>query len=177
VFLRRYEPSVAESAGRDATTPAATPGATAPGSDLRLTSSLMTQVQTPLNLIMPLTNPAQAPALGALLQAAADKVHEVLAGLHYVHFARFLLMPDGTNLLVITTYDGDLESYLMDFVALLDDEFTEILQFIKGAPPLPVSRYPREFCAFVAAHNETAHEWSAYPDVSVIDVLHNLPRL
>ena len=178
MFLRRHEPSLSSLAGDERTQPAATPQQTTARARLRVSPSLVTQVQTPLNLVMPLKSPAQMPALAALLQAAADRVHEVLAGLHYVHFARFLPMPDGSALLVITTYDGDLESYLMDFVALLSDEFTEILQYIKGAPPLPVNRYPREFCAFVAAHDVTAaHEWSAYPDVSVIDVLHNLASL
>ena len=177
-FLRRFEPGASAPDSRVATAPAATAGNGSPRPPVRVSPSLVNQVQTPLNLVMPLKSPAQMPALAALLQAAADKVHDVLARLHYVHFARFLPMPDGSAILVITTYDGDLESYLMDFVALLNDEFTQILQYVKGAPPLPVNRFPREFCDFVAAHDVTAaHEWSAYPDVSVIDVLHNLPSL
>jgi hypothetical protein len=175
-FLRRFEPRVSAAVSHAPTVPSVTNAAARAGA--RVSPSLVNQVQTPLNLVMPLKNPTQMPALGALLQAAADKVHDVLARLHYVHFARFLPMPDDSAILVITTYDGELESYLMDFVALLSDEFTEILQYIKAAPPLPVNRYPREFCDFVAAHDVTAaHEWSAYPDVSVIDVLHNLPNL
>ena len=86
------------------------------------------------------------------------------ASLHYVHFARFLPSPDGTILWVITAYDGGLESYIMDFVAVLGDAFTEILQFIAGAPPLPVQRYAREFTDFVMSHNlSRVGVWSAYP--------------
>jgi hypothetical protein len=144
------------------------PPVTPPAVDL----SLEGQVQKALNLFLPLKSPAQMPALLASLQAASQDVHEALASLHYVHFARFLPSPDGSTLMVITTYDGGLESYVMDFVAVLGDVFTEILQFVQGAPPLPVTRYPRDFTAFVMAHNMSkVGAWSAYPDVTVIDIL------
>jgi hypothetical protein len=72
---------------------------------------------------------------------------------------------------VVTSYDGDLESYLMDFVVVLGDEFNAILEFIQGAPPLPVQQFPREFVAFVQANNLPAPVWTAYPHVTVIDIL------
>jgi hypothetical protein len=130
------------------------------------------QVQKPLNVFLPLKNPRQMPALLALLQAAATDVHEALTSLHYVHFARFLPSLDGSVLMVITTYDGGLESYIMDFVAVLGDAFTEILQFVKDAPRLPVQRYPREFTQFIMEHNlDQVGVWSAYPQITVIDIL------
>jgi hypothetical protein len=129
------------------------------------------QVQHGLNLFLPLKAPVQMPALLALIQTAKPKVFKQLAELDYVHFARFLPSPDGSVLWVITTFDGDLEPYIMDFVGTIGDVFTEILFFIKGAPPLPVQRYPREFIAFVNAHNiPQADVWSAYPDLTVIDI-------
>jgi hypothetical protein len=150
------------------TGPAAVPAA----EQLTLDLSLEGQVQHALNLFLPLKNPHQMPALMALLQANATAVHEALASLHYVHFARFLPSPDGSVLMVITSYDGGLESYIMDFVAVLGDAFTEILQFIAGAPPLPVQRYAREFTQFIMSHNMgQVGVWSAYPDATVIDIL------
>ena len=47
-----------------------------------------------------------------------------------------------------------------------------ILQFVAGAPPLPVQRYAREFTQFVFAITTRAvGVWSAYPDITVIDIL------
>jgi hypothetical protein len=153
------------------TSPAPAPGV-APPNQLALQFGLEKQVQNALNLYLPMKNPTQMPALLALLQAAAPKVHDALAGLHYVHFARFLPSYDGSALWVITAYDGGLESYIMDFVAVLGDQFTEILQFIAGAPPLPVQKYATEFTQFITSHNlSQVGVWSAYPEITVIDIL------
>jgi hypothetical protein len=138
---------------------------------LELERPLGGQVQHGLNLFLPLKAPVQMPALLALIAKAKPEVFKQLALLDYVHFARFLPSPDGSVLWVITTFDGDLEPYIMDFVGVIGDVFTEILFFIKGAPPLPVQRYPREFVAFVNAHNiPQADVWSAYPDLTVLDI-------
>lgn len=144
------------------TTPAPVPGV-----DL----SLETQVQNALNLYLPLKNPTQILSLVARLQSAQAEINQALASLHYVHFARFLPMPDGSALWVITEYDGGLDNYVMDFVAVLGDAFNTILDFVQGAPPLPVQRHAREFVAFVRQHNIPARAWSAYPWATVIDIL------
>lgn len=136
--------------------------------------SLERQVQNALNLWLPLKSPAQMPALLAILNTPAmkDKVHIALASLDYVHFARFMPAPDGSMMWVITEYDGGLQSYIMDFVAVLGDVFTEILQFVRDAPRLPVNRYPRDFVEFIDEHNLPIAAWSAYPDLTVIDILY-----
>lgn len=129
------------------------------------------KVQHGLNLFLPLKSPVQMPALLALIAEAKPQVFKQLAQLDYVHFARFLPSPDGSTLWVITTFDGSLDPYIMDFVGTIGDAFTQMLYYIKGAPPLPVQRYPREFIAFVHAHNiPQADVWSAYPDLTVIDI-------
>jgi hypothetical protein len=133
--------------------------------------SLEGQVQNALNLFLPLKSPAQMPALRAILTMEAKSVHDALAGLDYVHFARFMPAPDGSMLWVITEYDGGLQSYIMDFVAVLGDVFTQVLQFVQGAPRLPVNRYPRDFVDFIDRHNLPVDAWSAYPDMTVIDIL------
>lgn len=129
------------------------------------------QVQHGLNLFLKLKNPAQFPALGAALAAKMDDTKAALQSLHYVHFARFVPTPDYSSLIVITEYDGDLKSYVMDFVAVLGDVFNTILEFVDGAPPLPVQQFPSEFWTFVQANNVTADPWSAYPHMTVIDIL------
>lgn len=130
------------------------------------------QVQNALNLYLPLKSPAQVPALIAALKATRSDVQSALNDLHYVHFARFLIAPDGSALWVITTYDGGLHSYLMDFVAVLGDVFTALFQFVKDAPRLPVQKYPRDFVAYVEKHNIPSGVWSAYKDLTVIDIQH-----
>jgi hypothetical protein len=128
------------------------------------------QVQNALNLILPLKSPAQMPALLKLLVEAAPEIQAALRSLRYVHFARFLPTPDFSQLQTITTYDGGLSSYTMDFVAVLGDVFTAVLRYIRGAPPLPVQRHPRQFLEFVRAHNMPIGVWSAYPDLTVLEI-------
>lgn len=130
------------------------------------------QVQNGLNLILPLKSPAQMKPLMLTIEASMDHVHEALTDLHYPHFARFLPMPDGSALCVVTSYDGELTSYIMDFVAVLGEVFDAILPYIRGAPPLPVELHAREFVDFVQSHDMTlAGVWSAYPDLTVLEIL------
>jgi hypothetical protein len=128
------------------------------------------QVQNALNLVLPLKSPAQMPALARLLISSAPEIQAALRSLRYVHFARFLPTPDFSQLLTITTYDGGLSSYTMDFVAVLGDVFTAVLRFIRDAPPLPVQQHPREFLEFVRSHNVPIGVWSAYPDLTVLEI-------
>jgi hypothetical protein len=135
--------------------------------------SLEGQAQHGLNLYLPLKSPAQMPALGAALEALKqDRIFPALKKLNYVHFARFVPAPDGSALWVITTYDGELEPYIMDFIGVVGDVFTELLQFIYGAPRLPVQKYPRDFVAFIESHNVVlgGDVWSAYPELTVLDI-------
>ena len=128
-------------------------------------------VQTGLNLYLKLKSPAQMPSLLETITSQMDAVRSALEGLHYVHFARFLPMPDGSALWVITEFDGDLASYIMDFVAVLGDVFNAILSFTEGAPRLPVQKYPREFLQFVNDHHlAQAQPWSAYKHKTVIEI-------
>ena len=133
--------------------------------------ALEKQVQAGLNLFLKLKNPAQMPALLASIQAIKPQIDAALTDLHYVHFARFLPSQDFSTLMVITTYDGDLNSYLMDFVAVLGDAFNAILEFVDGAPRLPVQMYPADFLAFVTKNNmQQIQPWSAYPHMTVLDI-------
>ncbi len=133
--------------------------------------ALERQVQQGLNLFLRLKSPAQMLALLQSVKAIQPQINYALSSLHYVHFARFLPSQDFSTLMVITEYDGDLESYLMDFVKVLGDAFNVMLMFVDGAPRLPVQRYPRDFIAFVMANNnQQVQPWSAYPAMTVIDI-------
>jgi hypothetical protein len=119
-------------------------------------------------------------ALMLTIASVQQQIDAALAGLHYVHFARFLPSQDYSTLMVITVFDGNsstkryeesLDSYLMDFVATIGDEFTAMLMFIQDAPRLPVKQYPQDFLDFVSRNvNTLAQPWSAYPDMTVIDI-------
>ena len=148
------------------------PEAKNPGADSNGgTQALEAQVVTGLNLFLRLKSPAQMPALLQTIASQKPAVDSALSGLHYVHFARFLPTPDGSTLLVITVFDGDLKSYIMDFVAVLGDVFTAILEFVQDAPRLPVQKYPQDFWQFIQKNNlAQAQPWSAYPQMTVIDI-------
>ena len=146
------------------------PPAAPPAEPLAADLAFDDQVQNALNLYLPLKTPAQLPALKAALTATAKQTQTALRDLNYVHFARFLVSPDGSALWVITSYDGGLHAYVMDFVAVMGDIFTELLQFVKDPPRLPVKDYPRDFVAWIDKHNMRTGVWSAYPGLTVIDI-------
>lgn len=141
------------------------------------------QVQCGLFLVLPLKTPAQMMALLQTIKSVAPTVHAALRDLHYVHFARFVPAPDGSALYVVTEFDGDadpanpagyeeaMQSYLMDFVVTLGPVFDAMLDFVAGAPRLPVQQYPRDFIRFVMRNNMPIPVWSALPDATVIDLL------
>ncbi len=135
-------------------------------------NALTPQVQNALNLTLPLKSRAQMPDLLATIAEHQPAFTSAVLGLRSLHFARFLPTADFANLLVITVFDGDVESYLMDFIGTLADEFNAMLVFMKDPPRLPVQDYPDEFATWVFAHNMAeVSVISAYPPLTVLDVL------
>jgi len=147
--------------------------------------SIVQNAQPGLNLHLRMKSPMQMPALLETINDVSGITHQALKDLHYVHFARFLPAWDASALWVITVFDGaydmdtdptaysdSMNSYLMDFVATLGPIFNAILQFVQDAPRLPVNEYPRDFLQFVNDNNiSQVNPWSAYPQMTVIDVL------
>lgn len=160
---------------------AAPPGA---ADDGNRTIAIVENIHAGLNLYLPLKNRTQMPALLRTLAAHQSATTAALRDLHYVHFARFLPMPDASALWVITVFDGafdvvkdpdayddTMRSYIVDFAATMGDIFTALLEFVAGAPRLPVQRYQREFVEFVGRNNvKGVNPWSAYPDRTVISI-------
>ncbi len=144
----------------------------APGAWDGRSTMLEPQVQNALNLWLPLKSRAQFPALHQLLESKKQEFHDGVLGLRYIHFARFLPSSDYSQLMVITSFDGDIGSYLMDFIGSMAGLFNAVLQYVAGAPPLPVEEHPDLFAAFVMAHNISAVKVvSAYPQLTTLEVL------
>lgn len=146
---------------------------TVPGAWDGSSTGIAPQVQNALNLNLPLKSPAQMPDLIATIAHLQPRFTAAVLGLRSLHFARFLPTVDYANLLVITAFDGDVESYLMDFIGTLGDEFNALLRFMKDPPRLPVQEYPVEFAKWVNDHNTSqVSVISAYPPLSVLDILY-----
>jgi len=135
-------------------------------------------VQNPLTLVMPLASPDERRTVESKLehlQSLSREANPVMAALDHlgtVHFARFVFTDD-THLAVITTYDGDFDAYINDFVDSIGDVFNDLLQHMDQAPPLPVQQHRQEFLDYVRRHDLRCLPpfYSAYPDRTVLDII------
>jgi hypothetical protein len=134
-------------------------------------------VQNPLTLVMKATSPQDYTALRQIvehIQSLAPQQNPIVAALNKianVHFARFVFL-DPDQLAVITTYDGDFDSYINEFTNELGEVFDALLAHVAGAPPLPVQTYRQEFMDYIHAHDLRCVEpfYSAYPTSTVLDI-------
>ena len=135
-------------------------------------------VQHPLTLVMTVRSADDRRALQAKIEAlqALPREHNpvvrALDTIGTVHFARFVFL-DEQRLAVITTYDGDFDVYINEFVDHIGEVFDDLLQHVEGAPPLPVQRHREEFLDYVRRHDLRCVPpfYSAYPQRTVLDVL------
>ncbi|SDD48267.1 hypothetical protein SAMN05660690_4325 [Geodermatophilus telluris] len=142
------------------------------------TSTTDQPVQHPLTLVLTARSADDRRALQVKIEAlqALPREHNpvvrALDAIGTVHFARFVLL-DEQRLAVITTYDGDFEAYLHDFVDHVGDVFTDLLQHVAGGPPLPVAEHRQEFLDFVRRHDLACVPpfYSAYPERTVLDIV------
>lgn len=110
-------------------------------------------VQTAMNLIMPLADPSPI-ARAQLVGALAPAIEEVFSGLNntgIVHFGRFTIV-DG-NLCMFSIFDGDFSNYIRDFIYNIGGAFDALLQFVVDPPPLPVEAHPDAFIDWVVARD------------------------
>jgi hypothetical protein len=110
-------------------------------------------LQTPMNLVMPLRTPLVAfrAGFGKMLFEAAD---EILAGLNNVgtvHFARFDIVQG--NLCMFSIYDGNFDGYIRDFIGTIGGAFDGIMGFVKDPAPTPCGQNVDEFVAWVRSHD------------------------
>ncbi|MEO5742003.1 MAG: hypothetical protein ABIS29_15555 [Vicinamibacterales bacterium] len=135
-------------------------------------------MQSPLTLIMRIKSPEACVQLQALLhriQSAPpgkNPIWNALDKLLTVHFARFVFLENNTRLAVITTYDGSFDDYINDFIDAIGDVFNSLLQFMEGAPPLPIQQHRQAFLDYVRANDLRALEpfYAAYPTATVVTI-------
>jgi hypothetical protein len=136
-------------------------------------------VANPLTLIIPLKEGADLSQIGK----AQPEIDAALNAVGTVHYARFVvfdrsapnLEPQGAtgpfSLAVITSFDGDFDVYIQDFVNKLGPIFDAFLSIsADGAGLIPVAQHVQEFTAYVAANNASQQPpnsgfgmYSAYP--------------
>lgn len=135
-------------------------------------------VQNPLTMVMKAKSGEEYAALAQLvehLQSLPPEQNPVTIALNKigtVHFARFAFLGDN-KLAVITTYDGDFEVYINEFIDTIGDVFNALLAHVAGAPPLPVQTYRQEFLDYIrnADVGCVGSFYSAYPERTVFDIL------
>jgi hypothetical protein len=141
-------------------------------------SSARKTVQSPLTLIMTIRSAEAFQALNALIQKIQSAPPEqnpiwaALDKLRIVHFARFVFLEKNTRLAIITTYDGSFEDYLNEFIDEIGDIFNTLLQYMDGAPPLPIQQNRSAFRDYVKANDlgGIGPFYSAYPQATVLDI-------
>ena len=89
---------------------------------------------------MPIKSAESFQALSILLPAAKPVIEHALDVIGTVHFARFVLLANNTQLAILTTYDGDFDRYIADFAQHIGGVFDQLFAHISDAPPLPVNK-------------------------------------
>lgn len=136
-------------------------------------------VQNPLTLVMKIKSVGDFQQLHQMiahlqsLPPTQNPIAVALTKIATVHFARFTFLEDNTKLAVITSYDGDFDTYINEFVNEIGDIFNGLLAHMEDAPPLPVQKNRKEFLKYVKDNDLRAVEpfYSAYPDLTVLDIL------
>jgi hypothetical protein len=136
-------------------------------------------VQNPLTLIMKIKSKSDFEQLNQQLRqfqslpAAENPIAVALNKISTVHFARFTFLEENSKLAVITSYDGDFDIYINEFVDHLGDVFNALIVHMENAPPLPVQNNRQEFLQYVKHNDLPSLEpfYSAYPTLTVLDIL------
>lgn len=140
-------------------------------------------VQNPLTAIFDIVPPVAenyqklTAALGGNSPTATNNV---------LHFIRIVFLTNNTQVGVITTFDGDFQTYIQDFVNSSSAFFDAFLPFVATPEELknlvPVKKNAVAFGNFVLSKNNPpstpeqgllmpAAWFSAYPTMSVVDIL------
>jgi hypothetical protein len=84
-----------------------------------------------------------------------------------VHDLRFVIFDNDTRCIFASTFDGDWESYIDDFAALIPEEIDLLFHETVGYPGI----HSPDIKNFIAKHQISAMAYySAYPDATVRDV-------
>jgi len=100
----------------------------------------------------------------------------LLAGISSIHFARWVVIDHGRQVLFLVHYDGDWDAYLGDFVEQAAKGMTAIWSNCKGFPCTWFlfwggAKDQRAFKAYARkSQQETLWVYRAYPDLTVSDI-------
>ena len=140
------------------------------------------QVSFPLTLVMNLKSQADATEVKKMLASFNAKpegenpVHNALTKIGTVHFLRFVFLSE-LQLAVISSYDGDFNTYIKAFTTDLGDIFDVLFSHMCDPPRLPVKDHLAEFIKYVSANDRSEIGgvrqplYSAYPELSVFTIL------
>jgi hypothetical protein len=101
----------------------------------------------------------------------------------HIHFARWVITPDGRHLIFLSNFDGSWESYLNDFIDLAASGLTAVWTHTDNAVGFPRTRWlvregardEARFKAYARFSMVPTNVWySAYPDISVANIDNNM---
>ena len=119
-----------------------------------------------LTMIAPLA-PGGAERLRALLDLRDGEFRDT-DRVGTVHDMRFVFLDNDTKMLLTTSYDGEWEPYIADFVAKIPDGLDVLFSAWDGWPGIRSPDCPD----WIANHQIPAEGWYvAYPDLTVRDIL------
>src|SRR5882672_3161417 len=125
-----------------------------------------------LTIIVPLA-PGGAQRLRAFLKVLRGNLSQGANKVGTLHTMRFVFFDNDTRLLFATSYDGDWDTYIDDFVTKIPDYLDIIDSAWDGWPGI---RDPGAK-DYLAAHQITAEGWYvAHPDLTVAEI-HRLKRV
>ena len=137
-------------------------------------SSPPVPVQTPLHLVVQLKSKEDSQQIKAQLLANMDGMQQGMDSVGTVHFAHWFFLDDDMRLILTTEYDGDFNTYILDFIKSIGPLFNALLPHVIDPPSLPVAAYPDEFVKWVSDHNVpvAGRLITAYPKLTVLAIRH-----
>ncbi|MBC8117005.1 MAG: hypothetical protein H7062_21630 [Candidatus Saccharimonas sp.] len=135
--------------------------------------------QNPLNLFIPIREPVRE-HYKALVHIVAELKADSMNLVGTVHFASFVFMNEVTNdgepyfthLFFNTAFDGDIQTYVQQFVSKLADEFDAMLVHV-AVPDgvIPVRKNAHAFQKYLESVNLPTAQWYGnYPGVSAVQI-------
>ena len=156
-----------------------------------MSDNKITSVQKPLTLFFPIRHDAVY-QLRAGLVASEERLATGADAVGTIHFVRLVFVPNTSTLALVTTYDGDFESYILAFtrnegIAQTFNGIFEVFDDYLSPPSLPpakslipVTEHADAFVEFVRyydATNQSRREefawFSSYPDQTVRQIRAN----
>lgn len=122
---------------------------------------------TALTVITPII-PERLEILKQVLEAVQQDPSQSIAKIATIHFARWVVIDNGTRLLFTSNFDGQFEDYIQDFVREIPDGLDRIWG---NCVDYPGSRPIEGFFEYIAKHRFDENcFYAAYPNLTVRDV-------